>query len=152
MLASEQEAEQVTHELQPLAALLGITLPPLERPVGQTRAEVAADVLATSRKWGNQLGQRFGADHAALVEVAVKSNVLLAIYADRPHLSHAIGGSVAAASVRADLPQEIWQPWQDRVVAGGPVEGIQEAVFQLHREVESYLGRPTNGAAHAIRR
>src|SRR5690606_4754568 len=124
----------------------------LERPAGGTPAEISAQVLATSRQWGDQIAQRFGADHAALVEVAVKSNVLLAIYADRPHLVHAIGGSVAAASVRAGLPEDIGQPWQERVVAGGPAEGIHEAVLQLHNEVQTHLGRPTSDTAHAIRR
>ncbi len=152
ILAPEEEASRVVPELQPLAHLLGVELVVLDydqlrgTPAGMTR------LLSVGRDLGEQLAARHDSSHAALVEVALKSNLLLAVHAERPHLAHSIGGAVAAACVRAGIPEDIWQPWQDTLAAGGSTDEVMSAVIALHHQIDTFLQNPPNEAAEAVLR
>jgi hypothetical protein len=152
LLAPAEEAVRVKPELAPLASLLGVELPATNIEIDPDDPEGLARVLAIGRDVGEQLSARHGASHAALIEIAFKSNVLLAAYDEMPHLAHSIGGSVSAASVRAGLPESIWQPWQDNIVAGESVEAVQGAVLELHTQVDEYLRDPPAEVGQAILR
>ena len=111
-----------------------------------------SQLLMVGREVGESLAVRHDPSHAALVEIALKSNLLMAVHAERPHLAHSIGGSVAAACVRAGIPEEIWQPWQDLVAAGGSTDEVTWGVLELHRQIDNFLQNPPNEASEAILR
>ena len=152
LVAPEEQGRDVVRELEPLASLLGVELPPLDYAELRGSNKGMTRLLAAGRDVGDDLAAKYDDAHAALVEVALKSNLLMAVYAEKPHLAHSIAGAVAAAAVRAGIPEEIWQPWQDAVVAGGTTEEVGEAVIRLHTDIESYLRTSPNEAAQAIMR
>lgn len=152
LLATPTEGRQVVPELQPLAHLLGVELPPLDYDGLRGTPAGMSQLLSVGRDVGERLAARHDPSHAALVEIALKSNLLMAVHAERPHLAHSVGGAVAAACVRAGIPEEIWQPWQDSVAAGGSTDEITLGVLELHRKIDSYLQSPPNEASEAILR
>jgi hypothetical protein len=88
---------------------------------------------------GRELATRYAADHAALVEVAVKSNLLLVLYAPGSPATDAIAGSIAQAAPRAGLPPSLWQPLLDLLTAKADPAEVRKAVQRFHADVEGHL-------------
>ncbi|MEM6331708.1 MAG: hypothetical protein AAF790_15865 [Planctomycetota bacterium] len=128
-------------QLQAIAQLLNVTPPiaPMGLPEGQTAAQAAGQLLADSRRLGEELATRHGPDHAALVEVAVKTNLLLLLYEKKPTLGGAIRQAVDAAAARADLPPEACGPLIDLLSGEPSAASVRESVFELHSRVERLL-------------
>lgn len=140
LIAPDTDLAAARDELQPVAESLSIRLPQLDAPAANATQRLKR-LLAVGRELGSQVDKKYGADHAALVEMAFKSNMLLAIIEDRPHLRHAVNGSVAAAAVRSGLPETIWKPWQDRIAKDETTSEIASAVVDLHTQVGDFLKR-----------
>jgi hypothetical protein len=139
LLAPDVDAAAATRELAPAAQVLEVQLPKLGTTAGMGETDRLRNLLAVGRELGSTLGDRHGADHAALVEVAFKSNLLMAAAATRPQLKHSISSSVGAAAVRAGIPEMVWQPWQDRVAESSSPDDIAAAVVDLHSRLGTYL-------------
>lgn len=91
---------------------------------------------------GRDLAGRHSADHAALFEVAVKSNLLLVLYKPGSSAANAISTAIAGAAPRANLPPELWQPLLDTISTQTPPARVQAAVRQLHADVDKHLAAP----------
>ncbi|MGI9456049.1 MAG: hypothetical protein ACR2NU_05770 [Aeoliella sp.] len=142
LIAPVPDGNVVADELAPLAELLGVELPDSTGAANADESDRIHHLLAVGRELGDQVASSHGTEHAALVEVAFKSNLLLDIYPSKPHLIHAVSGPIAAAAVRAGLPEEVWRPWQDQVAAGESIEEIEQAVIELHTQIDEYLRQP----------
>lgn len=133
-------------QLSAIADLLGVDLPEVSSTGStSTKSESLSKLLSESSRVGNQLQQRHGGDHAALLEIATKTNLLLAVYADSPRLAKPIRRAVANAANRASLPNDVWQPLVDMLGRSpSPIE-VRQAVFTLHKNAEQALRaqRPT---------
>jgi hypothetical protein len=119
-----------------------------ELPV-QTAGDAAADsdaaleyLFTQGQEIGRTLAGRFGADHAALFEIAVKSNILLVIYQPGAPTAEAIAAAIAQAGPRAKLPAELWRPLLDTLKSGADMSAVRKAVFRLHAETDKYLEVP----------
>ena len=88
---------------------------------------------------GRELSERHGADHAALVEVAIKSNLLLVLYSPGSPATDAIVGAVAQAAPRAALPARLWEPLHVLVASKADPADVRKAVQNFHAEVERHL-------------
>lgn len=140
LVAPEADLSAVESELGPVANKLEIELPDVQS-VATGSAEQLKQALSVGQTLGQRLVDRFGADHAALAEVAFKSNLLLATVEHRPQLKHGINASVAAAAVRANLSDSVWQPFQNAVAEGTTAREIGQAVVELHQRVGEHLGQ-----------
>lgn len=147
LIAPDGNLDAMQRELAPLAKMLNLELPEA-KPEAAGSTEQFKQVLALGRTLGKRVADRYGADQAALVEVAFKSNLLLAVVEERPQLKHSINASVAAAAVRAGLPEAVWQDFQNRVAEGSTSSEIGQAVVQLHQQVGDLLAKspPTDDA------
>jgi hypothetical protein len=86
-----------------------------------------------------KLGKTYGADHAALFEVAVKSNLLLLLYAP----GESVGGSVAAVLKKrapdARLPEQLWQNVVAKLDAHATYDDVKAAVVKMQGDVRAFL-------------
>jgi hypothetical protein len=129
---------------QRLAKLSGLTigeLPP--RPAageGDPQAHRAIEYLfVQGQNIGRQLGSQHGDDHAALFELAVKSNILLVLYKPNAPVLTALSAAIEQAGERAKVPPEFWQPLLKLLDEGAPFDSVKEAVFKLHADVDQFL-------------
>ncbi|MEX0613726.1 MAG: hypothetical protein WD738_04670 [Pirellulales bacterium] len=90
------------------------------------------------RIW-RDLTDRHGRDHAALFEMAVKSNVLLVLYSPESPAVQSISTAVAEAGPRAELPPELWRPLLDTLANKSTATEVRTAVRRLHADVDQYL-------------
>jgi hypothetical protein len=138
LIAPDTDVATVRDELEPVAAVLAIKLPDIA-VTEEGSPEQLKQLLAVGRTLGEEAAVKYGAEHAALVEIAFKSNLLLAVAEERPQLRHGINGSVSAAAVRAGLPEAVWQPFQNEVGNHDDAASLTEAVLRLHNDVGKYF-------------
>ncbi|MEQ8849311.1 hypothetical protein [Botrimarina sp.] len=125
-------------DVERLAKELGVA-PPAGAPSEGAAAERVAGLIQAAGKTGAELARERGVDHAALFEIAVKSNALLAIAERRPDLAAPVADAIRDAADRARLPGYVWRD-AVQALAGQPTpEQATDAVMKLHRQVESYL-------------
>jgi hypothetical protein len=130
------DTAEAARDVGELAKLLGVDVP------APTPGAQAADALRHGRAVGEQLATRYGADHAALAEIAVKTNILLAVYEDRPEMLHPIAGATAAAAVRAGIAEPIWQSWQADLLQAEQIDQVRNAVLELQLSIDKLLAAP----------
>jgi hypothetical protein len=138
-LLAPTDAEQARLALvdaRQLADILKITWQQPTAPASVT------DTLAVGREIGGQLAENYSPDHAALVEIAFKTTILLALFDEHRELVHPIVGATAAACVRAGVPEARWQAWQQQVLEAETSMDARDAVFALHHSIEQMLAPP----------
>jgi hypothetical protein len=142
--APAEEVAKWFDQSQSLAQMLGTSA--AELPPRLTSSETggspdrALDYLfGEGRTLGRSLAERHGDQHAALFELAVKSNVLLALYRPDAPIVGTLAGAIRQAGKRASLPAELWRPLLDEVDRGAPAADVQDAVFSLHANVDRHL-------------
>ncbi len=126
-------AAQAKQDAEELAKVLQLTMPNLPE------APSAGEVLAIGRTIGEQISSRFGPDHAALAEIAVKTNILLAVYDDRPEMVHPIAGATSAAAVRAGVADPVWRAWQTDILGADGLDQARAAIFRFQQSIERNL-------------
>ncbi len=124
---------QAMVDAEQLAKVLRIELPVLPATPS------AGDVLGIGRAVGEQIGLRLGPDHAALAEIAFKTNILLAVYVDRREMVHPISGATSAAAVRAGVAEPIWRAWQGDIIGASDISEARDAVFRFQQSIERTL-------------
>lgn len=88
---------------------------------------------------GRHLAAQYGDDHAALFELALKSNILLVLYQPGAPVVKALSAAISQAGERAKVPPDLWQPLLGLIDEGASVTAVRDAVFQMHADVDSYL-------------
>jgi hypothetical protein len=126
------------------AETLGTSLAELpERPAASDSETTSHQMLSFLFDQGKQirddLTTRHGIDHAALFDVAVKSNLLLVHYAPGSSAASQISTSIAEASPHAKLPEDLWRPLLDMIAGGEPPAAVRTAVRKMHADVENHL-------------
>jgi hypothetical protein len=126
------------------AAALGVAVADLPAAAAggssqSTSREVLNYLFVQGQQIGRKLARRHGADHAALVEVALKSNLLRVLYSPGAGTTEAISGAIAQAAPRGNLPATLWQPLVDLLAAKADAAEVRKAVQSFHAEVERHL-------------
>lgn len=129
---------------QRLAKLLGTSvdeLPP--RPADDKaipNADQAIDYLfAHGATIGRFAAKQYGDDHAALFELAVKSNILLVLYQPGAPVVKSLTVAIEQSGERAGLPVDLLQPLVQLLDAGATPKEVRDAVFEFHVNVDRYL-------------
>jgi hypothetical protein len=95
---------------------------------------------------GRDLSQRHGQEHAALVEIALKSNLLLLLYSPGSNDSNSIAAAISRAAPLAKLPVELCKPVVDHVTKGSSLNDVRTAVKQMHADIDRYLATAAESA------
>ncbi|WP_146588790.1 hypothetical protein [Posidoniimonas polymericola] len=124
-------------ELEGLAETLGIE--PVAIDARGDAAQSTARLLKASGTLGKRLARQHGSDHAALLEIAVKSNALASLIADHPKLAEPVAKAIEQAAARSELDPELMKPLVKTLRANPSPQEAREAVFQLHEAVVAEL-------------
>jgi hypothetical protein len=132
-------------EARDAAETLGTSIDELPAPAAKTGDKGSSAVhdylfQQGQRVW-RDLTEAHGPDHAALFEVAVRSNVLLVLYAPGSSAADSLANSIREAGPRANLPPDLWQPLLDILASHPPAAKVRSAVRQMHAAVEQHLSR-----------
>ena len=142
--AAEDKVADWFDKSQRLGTLLGTTVADLPPRPAADKANAQTDnameyLFTQGQSIGRHLAARYGDDHAALFELAVKSNILLVLYQPGAPAVKALAAAIDPAAQRAKLPSELWQPLLKLLDDGAPAKEVRDAVFQLHADVDRYL-------------
>jgi hypothetical protein len=100
-------------------------------------------------KLAGKLDQQYDARHAALMELAIRSHMLLLVYSPR-NLTLGKGtlgkeqfqtwiDRLAELASSSRLPEAVWNPLLDRLREQAPYTEVKRAVFELHQQVAAEL-------------
>ncbi|NOZ39922.1 MAG: hypothetical protein GXP24_06825 [Planctomycetes bacterium] len=125
------------------ARLLGVMLPDL--PVYEADSDrLAGNLIFLLEKAGPQLASKLrdlhGADHAALVELATKTHVLLLSYTPSSTLLEPVIVAIRQAAKSSGLPESVWRELVDLLTARAEFKQVKAAIFQLHLRAAESLG------------
>ncbi len=135
---------KVYQSAQELGAGLGVEVPPLpERVLDKPKASADARAYLlrdAGAAIAGKLGAAYGADHSALFEVAVKSNLLLLLYLPGDQDSTTIADVIKRRSADARLPEEIWRDLVTKIEGRATFDVVKNAVTKMHGDVRRLLG------------
>jgi len=131
------------------AAALGVTLQPmpsLEKgsipaAAGSTSPTVSY-LIAEGKRVGPQLASKYGTDHAALFELAIKSNLLLTLYKPGAPAVESLATGILQARERCGLPNEVSRPLLASISERREPAVVRQLVFRLHDEVDKTFTAP----------
>jgi hypothetical protein len=137
-----------------LAERLGVSMgepPDVSNSAASTESQKAESpavrfLFVEGQRLGRELAARHGPDHAALFELAVKSNLLLVLYMPGSQTAESISGAISQARERAGIPIEIVQPLLKTTVERYGSAAVRQAVYQMHEEVDRHLAEAAERA------
>jgi hypothetical protein len=88
---------------------------------------------------GRHLATQYGDDHAALFELALKSNILLVRYHPEAPVVKSLSAAISQSGERAKLPPEQYLPLLKLLDANAPVKDVRNVVFDVHAGIDRYL-------------
>jgi hypothetical protein len=142
-----EETSKLFSQSRTLAEMLGLSiadLPPIAPPGGpRPNFDRSLDYLfAQGQQLGRAFASRYGNDHAALLELAVKSNILLALYRPQSRAAESLSTAIEQAGGRSGLPVKLWQPLMDAMANGVPADELRQTVYRMHSDTDRYLATP----------
>lgn len=131
-------------QAQVAAKQLGVTVTDLPAPAASSNPDPASRqvmnyLLVDGQRIGRELTKQHGADAAALFEVAVKSNLLLLLYAPGSAEGASIADAITQAAPRAKLPAELWRPLVDALDRQLSPSDVRPIVQKMNTDVTQYL-------------
>ena len=136
--ATPSEVAEWRREVERLSQALKIA-DPSTGGAASTSDERVRDLLAAASRAGAELTRTHSADHAALMEIALKTNALLVVAKDHPDLAAPVGRAVEDAAERAMLPRFLWEE-PVRILKSSPdAQQAHDTIVRLHQRVESFL-------------
>ena len=112
---------------------------PAESEGDATSRQVLSYLLDQGKQIGGDLATDHGADHAALFEVAMKSNLLLVLYKPGSSVVDHLSTAIAVGAPRANLPPELSRPLLDMLASGSSPATVRAAVRRMHADVDRHL-------------
>jgi tetratricopeptide (TPR) repeat protein len=125
------------------ASKLGIRLPPMPKPSGTKAEDRAASLHYLLSTTGNPIGailrEDFGAETAAIFEIALKSNILLMLYGPGDKETTAIAGVIRSRSGAANLPSSLTEKLLSLIDQQASYDLVKAELFDLHKVAPLYI-------------
>jgi hypothetical protein len=142
--ASQSAVEGVMGKARDMAQQLDVEIPPLPESTGDTTKDSAAALNYLMKTAGEpiakKLKDKYGEDHSALFEMALKSNMLMLLYSPDDNMGRSIAGIIKDRGPKAGLSESLWKPVVDKIEEKASFEEVKEAVSKMHKDVSEYLG------------
>jgi hypothetical protein len=141
--APAASVDRVFQSAKQIGTSLGIDVPALpERSLDKSKAN--ADALhyllrEAGAPIAEKLGSTYGADHSALFEVAIKSNLLLLLYNPGEQEGKTIAEVIRKRAPDAKLPEGLWHDVPAKIDAGAPFDDVKSAVAKMQSDVRKSL-------------
>jgi tetratricopeptide (TPR) repeat protein len=125
------------------ATSLGIKLPALPARKGN-KVEDSATVLhyllnTTGNPIGGILGKSYGPEHAAIFEVALKSNMLLTLYGPGESMANTIAGVIRSRSGNAKFLGAMTAKLLQLIEQKAPYEQVKTELFSIHEYAPKFI-------------
>ncbi len=126
------------------ARLLGVELPNL--PTHEENADRLSENLVflleeAGPRLAGELSELHGADHAALVELATKTHVLLLSYTPSSSRLEPVIAAIRQAAQSSGLPESVWGELVDLLTVRAEFKQVKAAVYQLHQRAVDFLSK-----------
>lgn len=133
------DAEALAEALSlPTAAGESEAVSPASSADGLSEADLVG-LLNAGRSLGEDLAAGHGQEHAALLELAVKSTAAPIISGQRPDLSPVLARAVRLAAQRTRLPVRTWVPLVQALEQRLPAAEVRPIAESMYAEVEASL-------------
>ena len=130
-------------QLATLAEALKVDPPSLGTPPSDP-VERILGALDAAKTIGGQVAKNHDAAHAALVESAFKSQLIVELFEVKPHLVGSVADAIVRASERANLPQADWQSWREQIDSAIDRDDVAQLTADLHNRVGDQLDQPAD--------
>ena len=125
------------------AVPLDIKLPALPARKGDKIDDKASTLVyllnTTGNPIGGILGRNYGADHAAIFEIALKSNILLMMYGPGESTSNTIANVIRTRRTTAGLPNGMTDPLLALIEQQATFDRVKAEVFKLHDLAPNFI-------------
>jgi hypothetical protein len=140
--------QSILDEAVVAAAKVDVALPPL--PSTTDAGELEATVIEGLRGESavaltNAIANRFGADEAAVADLAIRSHLLLLTYSPRSGDALLQAEALRRAAEASGLPAETWTPLVKLLDERAPFVDVRQAVFAQDKRIESALAPSSGG-------
>lgn len=139
--------ESLLQDAGAAAEQLQIELPELSPRALHNRSpsEIVAFLLEEAGPdLAEQLKSRYGNQHAALAELAIKTNLLLLIYTPRSSRLDPLVETIHTAAENSGLSRDVWREILSLLDRRATYDQVKAAVFALHRAAEMELDPTTD--------
>ena len=118
------------------AAVFGLKLPPLPAKVGDRVKDSAAVmhylINTTGNPIGSVLAKNHGPEHAAIFEIALKSNMLLILYGPGESTANTIAGVIRSRSANAKYLNGMTAKLLQLIDQKAPYDQVKAELFEIH--------------------
>lgn len=141
--ASKDAVDRFLSKAKKIADIFGLTIKPFPAK-GASSAASSADMIhylisGDGAALGAALARKYDDSHGVLFEVAVKSNLLILLYAPGDSLGRSIADVIKSRLTAIHLPQKLWGNVVTLVNDKGRVDAVKEAVFKMHKDIADYF-------------
>jgi hypothetical protein len=140
--APAETVNKVLSGAKTIADIFGLEIKPFPAKAG-TSSESTADVLhylikGDGAQLGAALARKYDDEHGTLFEVAVKSNLLILLYAPGDSLGQSIASLIKTRLGPIHLPPELWTGVVTLVNNKRPPDEVKDAVFKMHKDIANF--------------
>ena len=141
--AAAETVNQVLTKAKTIANIFGVQIKPFPAK-SSSSAEATADIIhyliqGDGALIGAALAQRYDDEHGTLFEVAVKSNLLILLYAPGDSLGQSIASLIKTRLESIRLPPELWTGRVTLVDNKRPPDEVKDAVFKMHKDIANFF-------------
>lgn len=105
----------------------------------------------TGRELHNQLNGKYDRPHAALLEIAIKSNLLTLLYAPGDSTAIALASAIKERTTIAELPAVVASPLLSSIENEAERRNVVMLVLKMHTDVKLLLTRTAGAKTEEIR-
>lgn len=139
-------------EARGAAKVLGANLPELPAAAAPDDTSLASTqvidyLLTQGQRIGRELSKQNRPQDAALLEVALKSNLLLLLYSPGSDAAQSLSASISTAAPQARLPSPLWKPVMEQMDKRASLGDVRNAVRQMHADIDRYLASNSESAS-----
>ena len=141
--AAAETVDKFLSKAKTLADILGVQIKPFPAKSAKS-AEATADLIhyliqGDGALIGAALARKYDDEHGTLFEVAVKSNLLILLYAPGDSLGQSIADLIKTRLESIGLPARLWTGVVTLVDNKRPPDEVKDAVFQMHKDIANFF-------------
>jgi hypothetical protein len=141
--APQDTVDRFLAKAKKIADIFGVDIKPFPAKGGSSSAS-SADLIhyliqGDGAAIGTALARKYDNAHGVLFEVAVKSNLLILLYAPGDSLGRSIAEVIKSRLTAIHLPENLWTNVVTLVNNKGAVDAVKQAVFKMHKDIADYF-------------
>lgn len=125
---------------QQLATALGAQLPPLPKRANDKIKDSVSGLHYLLHDFNpvyDAIGKKYGVSTANLLEISVKSNILILLYQPGDKEGAAISTVIKRDAPSAKLPASVWKPLTDAIDSKQPYTKVKAAIIKMDKDIHT---------------